>query len=476
VINLALTMAQAGNKILIVEADLRRPSIYNVFGLEREPGLTDIILGNYKWEEVVKGITDFMMGKLELAEIMRTPGMDNLSLITCGSIPPNPAELLSSPKLSEFISEVEQNFDYIIYDTPPILPVADTSILSQRIDGTLLVYEVGKVARGVLKRAKSQIDAVKGSVPGVILNNVKAEMSPDYYKYHMNYYYGSPEKEMTSSYAMIGKTTQDYIANLMGPFSKTVKSIWKKVAMSFASLFPRWFKILVIVLSILVILIGILWQLNLIQGGETKKETEQEKFKLSQKKGQVFPYAKTILLAPTSVQEVKADEAIEVAEHTAPESLQVLPPSPRYVYSLLISSNRLKENAIADMNAVRSQGYPAYFCLADLNGKGELYRVFAGLFEKEMEAREVAKKIKGPFSTSLLSTPYSLEIGLDSSKEAAQQDLEKWEKKGYYPYLLPEQGDQKIQILLGAFAAPGEFTTLSQQLKAEGISYRVVRR
>jgi len=128
------------------------------------------------------------------------------------------------------------------------------------------------------------------------------------------------------------------------------------------------------------------------------------------------------------------------------------------------------------VKAIRSQGYPAYFSLADLNGKGELYRVFAGLFEKEMEAREAAKKIKGPFSTSVLSTPYSLEIGLNSSKEAAQLDLEKWEKKGYYPYLLPEQGDQKIHILLGAFAAPGEFTTLSQQLKAEGISYLVVRR
>jgi septal ring-binding cell division protein DamX len=98
------------------------------------------------------------------------------------------------------------------------------------------------------------------------------------------------------------------------------------------------------------------------------------------------------------------------------------------------------------------------------------------MFERVNEAREIAKEIQGPFNPSVLSTPYALEIDVFSSRETADQEKEKWERKGYYPYLLPIPGGQQFRLLLGAFATSQECVTLSQQLSAEGIIFQVVRR
>ncbi|MFP4475046.1 MAG: GumC family protein [Desulfatibacillaceae bacterium] len=191
VVNLALSMAQTGDKTLLVEADLRKPSIYRMFGLDKEPGLTDYILGNYRWQEAVNTITDVMLGDMELEDILRTPGLDNLSVMTAGTTPPNPSEILRSPRFAEFIREAEKTFDVVLIDAPPVLPVADAAIIGAKVHGVIIVYEVGKVARGILKRAKVTLDNVDASVLGIILNNVKPEVSPDFYTYHYRYYAAS---------------------------------------------------------------------------------------------------------------------------------------------------------------------------------------------------------------------------------------------------------------------------------------------
>lgn len=465
VINLALTMAQAGNKVLIVESDLRKPSVYSVFGLEREPGLTDIILGNYKWQDVVKGITDIMMGNLEMADIMKTPGMDNLHIITCGSVPPNPSELLSSPKISEFISDVEKNFDIILFDTPPVLPVADTPILSQKIDATILVYEVGKVARGVLKRAKTQIDNVKGSVWGIILNNVKAEVSPDYYKYHMSYYYGTGEQRAHAQISKVYGNFQDFLSR----FTKRINEI-------FSTNIPRFLKIILIIISILLIITGILWQMNYLHGSENRVIPGQDRLReVFKEKQQSLPYPKTIMSLPKNEEtletEIIADKKFEpLTNKQFSSSLN------HYPYSILISSNQDKGHAVNDLKKFESQGYQAYLNFANIEGKGGYYRVFLGVYEKEDEAREVAKKIRGSFIPSVISTPYSLELGVFSTQDSAEREKDRLERKGYFPYLLSEQEGKSFDLLLGAFATSDELVTLSQQLKAEGIAFQVVRR
>jgi succinoglycan biosynthesis transport protein ExoP len=194
-VNLALSVAQAGNKVLLVDADLRKPLIHKVFGLSREPGITDYVLGNYQWQEVTNTISDIMLGDFGIDDILKTPGMDNINLVTAGTKPPNPSEILSSSRFKEFLAEANKVYDFVFVDSPPLLPVADAAEIAPLMDGVFMVYTVGKIGRGVLKRAKSNLDNVDARVLGVILNNVKPEAGPEYFKYHSQHYYG-PEGEM----------------------------------------------------------------------------------------------------------------------------------------------------------------------------------------------------------------------------------------------------------------------------------------
>ncbi|MDY6989111.1 MAG: AAA family ATPase [Thermodesulfobacteriota bacterium] len=194
VVNLALSMAQAGDKVLLVEGDLRRPKIAHMFGLDSVPGITDYVLGNYQWHDIVNTITDIMLGDFDMEDILRTPGLDNLNIMTGGTRPPNPSEILSSSRFNEFLKEAKAQYDVVLLDSPPVLPVADATEIARAVDGVILVYEVGKIARGVLKRAKMTLDNVSASVLGIILSNVKPEVSPDIASYHHRYYYGYTDK------------------------------------------------------------------------------------------------------------------------------------------------------------------------------------------------------------------------------------------------------------------------------------------
>ncbi len=190
-VNLALSLAQAGNRVLLIDADLRKPNVHRVFGLPRSPGLSDYLLGDYRREEIVGTISDVLLGEFEIEDVLKTPGMDNLHTIPAGTKPPNPTELLSSERFRELLQESKQTYDFILVDAPPVLPVADATEIAPLMDGVLLVYTVARIGRGVLKRAKATLDNLEARVLGVILNNVKPEAGPDYFRYHSHYYYGA---------------------------------------------------------------------------------------------------------------------------------------------------------------------------------------------------------------------------------------------------------------------------------------------
>ena len=194
--NLALTCAQAGYRVLLVGGDLRRPILYKLFGLKREPGLADCLTGTAKWENVLRTIVDILVETTEWEEILRMPGLDNLKIITCGHLPLNPAELLGSQETKSLVEELKANFDFILFDSPPVLPIADAAILGPRLDGVILVYQTGKVARDALRRAKEQLESVGSSIKGIVLNNTTREMEayPAYY-YHRYKYYGKEKEE-----------------------------------------------------------------------------------------------------------------------------------------------------------------------------------------------------------------------------------------------------------------------------------------
>ena len=226
-INLALSVAQAGDKVLLVECDLRKPVIYQNFGLNRDPGLTDYVLGNYTWQEVVSNITDVMLGDFEIDDILRTPGLDNLHIMTSGTQPPNPSEILSSERFRTFVKESAEHYDFVFIDAPPILPVADATEIAPIVDGVVIVYTVGKIARGVLKRAKSSLDNIDAKVMGVILNNVKPEIGPDYFRYHTQHYYGSDERPIAPAKAA---PTPGFFRKLKFTFLKGSRAGWIALA------------------------------------------------------------------------------------------------------------------------------------------------------------------------------------------------------------------------------------------------------
>ncbi len=190
IVNLALTMAQSGNKVLLVDADLRKPALYRIFGLEKEQGLSEIILSKRHWRECVKTVTDIITGELGMSDIILMPGIDNLHIITCGTIPPNPSELLNSDNMDDFIDSIKKEYDMVLFDCSPVLPATDSAVLGRKIDGIVLVYAVGNVSRSSLKRAKAHMDNVKVRVIGIVLNGMRSDVSADFldYKYNENYY------------------------------------------------------------------------------------------------------------------------------------------------------------------------------------------------------------------------------------------------------------------------------------------------
>lgn len=189
IVNLAITTAQAGNKVLLIEADLRKPVIAKLFGVDPSPGLTEILLGNYDYKRAIRTIEDLMTGRLSVDDILSTPGMDNLHIMPSGSIPLNPAELLNSQTINALIAWAKTQYDLVLIDLPPVLAATDAAVLGPNVDGVVIVYRVGKISRNALKRAKIQLDNVKAKIIGVVLNGLKAETSGDYSGFEKDYYY-----------------------------------------------------------------------------------------------------------------------------------------------------------------------------------------------------------------------------------------------------------------------------------------------
>jgi polysaccharide biosynthesis transport protein len=191
VINLALTIAQDGRRVLVVDADLRKPAVHSRLGLKREPGLSEVLVGSAQWQDVVQTAPDLMLGKLGFDQVLSAPGVDNMSIITSGHLPPNPSEFFNSQRFVDLIAACEENYDLVMFDCPPILPVADAVMIGPKVDGVVLVYQVGKIGRTPLQRAKTLLENAQAHIVGVVLSNVSAEFSPDYHQYQYYRYSSS---------------------------------------------------------------------------------------------------------------------------------------------------------------------------------------------------------------------------------------------------------------------------------------------
>jgi capsular exopolysaccharide synthesis family protein len=170
--NLAVTIAQAGKKVILVDCDLRRPSLHQVFGATNTAGFTDMMRD------------DTLMRNPPLQET----GVPNLRLMTSGTRPPNPSELLASRRMGEVIAALQSQADLVLFDAPPVIAVTDAAVLASKVDVVLLVVSAGKTKREHAKKAKALLDKVNARLIGAVLNNVKGEAS----LYH---YYSDEEKQ-----------------------------------------------------------------------------------------------------------------------------------------------------------------------------------------------------------------------------------------------------------------------------------------
>jgi len=165
--NVAIVFAQEGKKVLLIDADLRKPTVHYTFLKTISPGLTNLLTSHCNLNQVVK-----------------ESGVNGLDLITCGPIPSNPAELLGLRAMDIFITEVEEKYDIIIFDAPPILSVSDAQILTSKCDGTILVISADSTEKGNAIKAKEVLQASNANIIGAILNNFKLGKDHYYYEYY----------------------------------------------------------------------------------------------------------------------------------------------------------------------------------------------------------------------------------------------------------------------------------------------------
>ena len=182
-VNLALTLAKNGQRLLLVEANLRRPTVDRFFGVGADRGLAEVLGGGAPWRDCVHRASDTPTARLLTAEETEAAGLDRLCILGSGRIPGNPSELLSTPMMAQFLAEASQEYELVLIDTPPVLPVTDAAILAARVDGVVLVYQAGKVGRQLLRRAKAHLDSTRAKLWGVVLNDVKPESAGAAYSF-----------------------------------------------------------------------------------------------------------------------------------------------------------------------------------------------------------------------------------------------------------------------------------------------------
>lgn len=169
VANLAVVFAQQEKKVLLIDADMRKPTVHYTFQLHNHLGLTNVLTK-----------------QAPLSQALNKTEQDNLFVLTSGPIPPNPAELLGSKAMEEFLEAAYEEFDIILFDTPPIMAVTDGQILSNICDGTILVLSSGKTEVEAAVKSKELLLAANGKLLGAVLNQKKVKDSQYYYYYGTN--------------------------------------------------------------------------------------------------------------------------------------------------------------------------------------------------------------------------------------------------------------------------------------------------
>ena len=180
--NLAVSLAQAGQRVLLIDADMRKPKSHEIFEMAQEPGLSNLLVGNAKASEAV-----------------HKSAVANLWLIPSGHIPPNPAELLGSQRFKDFLTSLKDHFDWVVIDSPPVMAVTDASLIAHKASGVVFVVGAEMTSRHAAKTAVDQLRQVHAHLIGAVLNRVDLQRNSYYYsQYYRKEYSDYYQKTLAS--------------------------------------------------------------------------------------------------------------------------------------------------------------------------------------------------------------------------------------------------------------------------------------
>ena len=177
VANLGIVMAQAGQKVVIMDCDFRNPTQHRLFKLQN------------------KGLSNCIATGKDVLEIVQSSGTQGLDILTSGPVAPNPSEILASNRMKAVIDELKEKYDFVLIDTPPVLPVTDSSVISSIADGTILLTAWNQITPAMAKEAKTRLEQAGAKILGVILNKVEVATHGYGYGYGYGYYYNYGHEE-----------------------------------------------------------------------------------------------------------------------------------------------------------------------------------------------------------------------------------------------------------------------------------------
>ena len=514
--NLAVMMAQSGKKTLLVGSDLRRPSIGRIFGVDSSSGLTDILLGNYRWPDTVKTVVDLVLGHMTFEEVMMTPRLDNLHFITSGSIPLDPTELIDSVRFSEFLQEAKEEYQIVILDAPPLLSAADAMIIGTKVDGVLLVYRIGAVSRGLLRRASRQLEQVKSHMIGVVLNGMRPDVSPDFDHWKQYRYYSSYASEGE------GKKRRDQKPQVKGhkvPAEVLWKTQLENIRQGLGQGTSSTLRGILFLAAAGLLSAGILrhsgglsfadrsapqntYRAAVTHQPERKpvasvppeNSAQVEKSESLTSGGSEEPRSEqsvaTLQLQEAEPQEEAPQDAMPnpgppkqgapkqggpndgLPKEVEPQEA-VHPQSGKYPFSICLSSFSEQERAESAALQYHQKGLSPFIVKVELK-KGTWYRVYTGQFERREDGDQyiAARELHG---AKVIETPWANLVGVCSSPSECQERIKALNELDYFPYAVKDDNGNE-RLYLGAFNDVGRAQRMAEELKSKSIESWIVKR
>jgi capsular exopolysaccharide synthesis family protein len=463
-INLAISLAQAELKVLLLGSDLRRPILSKAFGIDRAPGLTDVLLGNYPWRDAVRTFKDVMLGTMRLDDLVpTTPGLENLHIITSGAVPAYPAEVINSGRLVDFVQEAKEQYDIILFDSTPVLSTADATILGTKVDGVLVVYRMGSVSRGLLKRSVTLLEQINCNIMGTILNDMRPELSPDFhdYKYYRHYYsYGEEDKresggEHEKGLSFAKKRIGNHRKGNRG-FSSNKEEVRVQQQDKRRSIFrlPLMGAVLALVTA------GVLWQNGILE--RLGREDVIKPFVAKSTDSVENPRHGPKDPVPKSVPGAKDDT--DSGMDTQTEKISSHPLSARL--GSFSSLDRVRKAVVLVLSA--------YGTKIDFS-QGVRRPVFAGHFE-DPERAERFKHEHGLTKAAASEKEYANLIAIYTSPDELENQILLLRSLGYSPYVIKDDDGKPRRVFVGAYLTKAEAERQYNDLRSSGIRTQVVTR